>query len=247
MRIDLNCDLGEGCGNDAELMRVITSANIACGYHAGDAETMRQTVELAVRHGVAIGAHPGFPDRKHFGRTEMHLHPDEIRAIVKDQIEALDAVAREFGTRLDHVKPHGALYNMSAREARVASAIAEAVREFDRELTLFGLSGSVSIREAERVGLRTASEVFADRTYQDDGSLTPRSRHGALIYDAFEAVNQVLQMLSEGTVTAMNGKTSAIKAKTVCIHGDGAKAVEFAAAIRDALEKTGVEVLAINA
>jgi 5-oxoprolinase (ATP-hydrolysing) subunit A len=228
---DINCDMGEGMDNDAMIMPYILSANIACGYHAGDEETMRDTMELATRSGVAVGAHVSFNDRENFGRKEMQLPAGQIRDIVLKQFEIIDKVARSMGIKLAHVKPHGALYNMSARDKELAATIANTVKEYDPMLVLFGLSNSHSIAEAKRLGLQTASEVFADRTYLDDGSLTPRSERGALIDDMGTAVRQVLQMINEGTVTTTGGKEIPILAETICIHGDGKHAAFFARAI----------------
>ncbi len=242
--IDLNCDLGEGCGNDAELIPLISSANIACGYHAGDADTMKRTVDLAVEHAVAIGAHPGFADRANFGRTAMNISSDEIRTIVTDQIGTLAEIARSAGGRISHVKPHGALYNQSARDSEIAAAIAATVHEIDPNYILFGLSGSSSIYEAEKAGLRTASEVFADRTYQTDGSLTPRSESDALITNEDAAVEQVLDMVKYGRVRSTDAIIIRIVAETVCIHGDGKRAVEFASLIRNRLLESGILVAA---
>ncbi|MCX6954972.1 MAG: LamB/YcsF family protein, partial [Verrucomicrobia bacterium] len=193
MTIDLNCDLGEGAGHDAALMPLITSANIACGAHAGNVETMRATVALAQEHGVAVGAHPGFEDRENFGRRELPVTPDEVRRLVTRQVEALRALGP-----VRHVKAHGALYNMAARDAALAAAVAEAVRAVDGDLVLFALAGSELVRAGRACGLRVASEVFADRTYQRDGSLTPRARADALITDEDAALAQVLRLAREG-------------------------------------------------
>ena len=240
--IDLNCDMGEGCGNDAVLLEYVSSANIACGFHAGDADTMRRTAEMAVAKGVAIGAHPSFPDRKNFGRTNMNLSADEVVDIVSEQITATNSVCQELGAILNHVKPHGALYNMAAKDASLAEAIARAVKNLDADLIVYGLSSSHLITEAQKLGLKTASEVFADRTYTAEGTLTPRSQANALIKDADESINQVVQMINKGVVTATNGDDVAINAETVCIHGDGPHAVEFARAIRTRLEQEGIKV-----
>ncbi|MBA3849852.1 MAG: LamB/YcsF family protein [Opitutus sp.] len=244
-RIDLNCDLGEGAGHDAELMPLITSANIACGAHAGDEATMRATVGLALRHGVAIGAHPGFADRGNFGRRELPLSPRESGNLVLEQTRRLQALAQEAGARVTHVKPHGALYNLSARDAAVARAIAAAVHECDPRLMLFGLAGSWSLTAARERGLRAAGEVFADRAYEPDGSLTPRSRADALIADEAACVAQVLRLVCEGRVRSVSGADVAIAADTVCLHGDGAHAVAFARRLRTALADAGVEVKAV--
>lgn len=245
-RIDLNCDLGEGAAHDAELMPLITSTNIACGGHAGDADTMRATVELALQHGVAIGAHPGLEDRAYFGRRELPLTPAEAHALVRRQIEVLNQVARSCGGRIAHVKPHGALYNLAARDAAVAQAIAAAVRESDPKLIFFGLAGSELLSAGRACGLQVASEVFADRTYQPDGSLTPRSRPDALIVDAAVAVAQVLRLVREGSVRATDGTSVAITADTVCVHGDGPRAVEFARRLREELAAAGVALQALG-
>ncbi len=242
LTIDLNCDLGEGAGHDEELMPLISSANIACGAHAGDAETMRATVRLAIRHGVAIGAHPGFADREHFGRRELALAPPEIIALVRTQIEALRAIAREEGAIVTHVKPHGALYNLAARDTTVAEAIADAIAGVDAGLFFYGLAGGVSLEAGRARGLRVVAEVFADRTYQADGSLTPRGRPDALLNDEAASVAQVLRMIRDGRVRATDGTDVAITAETVCLHGDGAEAVAFARALRAALLHAGVRV-----
>ncbi|HTQ32299.1 MAG TPA: 5-oxoprolinase subunit PxpA [Opitutaceae bacterium] len=236
-RIDLNCDLGEGAGHDAELMPLITSANIACGGHAGDEATMRATVALAQKHGVAVGAHPGFADREHFGRRELALPPAEIFALIKAQVLALRAFSP-----LRHVKPHGGLYNLAARDATVAGAIADAVRAVDPKLILFGLAGSELIKAGRERGLRVAEEVFADRTYQPDGSLTPRSSPNALITDEDAAVAQVLRLIREGKVRATDGTDIFLKADTICLHGDGPNAVTFAKRLNVELRKAGIEI-----
>lgn len=239
--IDLNCDLGEGAGHDAELMPLITSASIACGIHAGDGDTMRRTVELALRHGVGIGAHPSLDDRAHFGRRELPVSPDEVQVLVLTQTRLLQIIARQCGARVAHVKPHGALYNMAARDPALAAAVAGAVHEADPGLILFGLAGSELLPAGRARGLRVASEVFADRTYQADGSLTPRAQPGALIEDANAAVAQVRQMVRDGVVTATDGSKVPITADTVCLHGDGPHAVFFANRLRTELNKSMIE------
>ena len=240
--VDLNCDIGEGCGNDAELMRYISSANIACGFHAGDEATMRRTVELALENGVAIGAHPGYRDRENFGRTEMRLSRDEVRRLILGQLEALKAECDRKGARIRHVKPHGALYNQAAMDRELASALAEAVSEFDSGLTLYGLSGSLMIEEAGTAGLKTASEVFADRTYRSDGTLTPRSQPNALIHETETSLTQVLDMIKYGRVRSTDAIMVPIKAETVCVHGDGPNAVEFAKLIQERLTSEGIRI-----
>ena len=240
--IDINCDLGEGCGNDEKLMRYISSANIACGFHAGDPDTMRRTIALAVENNVAIGAHPSFRDRENFGRTEMSLPYAQVSEIVSEQINSLQKICKEMGSNLYHVKPHGALYNMAVEDRELAKAIVQAISGVDKNLVFFGLPNSFMISEAESAGLRTASEVFADRTYQPDGTLTPRSRPDALIYDLDTCVEHVLRMVRDQMVIATDGSVVPIDAETICIHGDGAHAVEFAAAIHDALTKEGIQI-----
>ncbi|MDR3673571.1 MAG: LamB/YcsF family protein [Holophaga sp.] len=245
--IDLNCDMGESygawtMGQDEALLELATSANIACGYHAGDPATMMRTARIAVAKGVAVGAHPSLPDLQGFGRRTMAISPDEARAMTLYQIGALDAFARAAGGRLAHVKAHGALYNMAARDRRLADAIASAVRDFDPALILVGLSGSELIKAGRAAGLTCASEVFADRGVEPDGSLTPRGQPGAMIEDEDLAVTRVLRMIEEGKVTGRDGVDVAIQADTVCIHGDQPKALAFARRLRDALAKAGVEV-----
>jgi 5-oxoprolinase (ATP-hydrolysing) subunit A len=235
MRVDINCDMGEGIGRDEQLMPFIDSANIACGYHAGDIATMQHTIDLCREHKVSVGAHPSFLDKENFGRKEMQLPPEDLYELIIQQLIIINELTEQSSLPLIHVKPHGALYNMSARDPLLANVIARAVKDFNKELVLFGLSGSHSIAEAKKIGLKSRSEVFADRTYRDDGSLTPRSVAGALIDDADKAVAQALEMVNEGTVTTTSGKKITILAETVCIHGDGEHAVEFARAIRQAI------------
>ncbi len=228
--------MGEGIGNDELIMPFIHSANIACGYHAGDVKTMQQTIALCIKYGVAIGAHPSFYDRDNFGRLEINLPVDELYDLVTQQLIIFSEVASSFDIKINHVKPHGALYNMAAKDALMASVTAKAVRDFDKSIILVGLSGSHAIDQAKAIGLKTASEVFTDRTYQDDGSLTHRSQPSALIENTKDAIRQVLQMIREGTVTTVSGKIIPIVAETICIHGDGKHAVEFAKAISDAIK-----------
>ena len=229
--------MGEGAGNDAFIMPFINSANIACGYHAGDSTTMWQTVELAIKQHVAIGAHFSFFDKENFGRSEMNLPKEELYDLVTQQLIILNEIVSSFDVKLHHVKPHGALYNMSARDIILAMTIAEAVKDFDSSLVLFGLSGSHSVSEAKKIELKTASEVFADRTYQDDGSLTSRSQSNALIEETDKVIAQALQIIKEGTVRTVSGKAIPIAAETICIHGDGKYAVEFAEAIYKAVNE----------
>ena len=240
--IDINCDLGEGLPNDALLMPYISSANIACGYHAGDDSIMKRTLVLAIANKVAIGAHPGFLDKNNFGRTEMNLPLQQVYDLVALQINKLQVFAKSLGTKVQHVKPHGALYNMSAKDHLLANTIAQAVFDIDPSLVLFGLSGSYSISEAKSRGLSTASEVFADRTYCDDGSLTPRSQSNAMIESISDSLKQVFQMIDKQTVTTITGKQIMVKAETICIHGDGEQAVKFSKNIFEGLQKQSYQI-----
>lgn len=242
--IDFNCDLGEGCGDDAAILPFVSSASIACGLHAGDAETMWRTVALCREHGVAIGAHPSLDDREGFGRRELEIAPDRAGALVLYQVGALAAICRAQGARLAHVKPHGALYNRAARDPALAGAIARAVRDFDPALILFGLADSELTRAGEAAGLRVAHEVFAERRYEADGRLTPRTHSKAVIEDIDEALAQVRVMLREGAVIARGGERVPIRADTVCLHGDRPDAAAFARALRAALEADSVRVTA---
>lgn len=244
MQIDLNADLGEGCGSDEALLALISSANIACGWHAGDASTMLQTVQWALAKGVAIGAHPSYPDRENFGRTEMQRDPRQIYADVLYQIGALAAIVRAQGGRLAHVKAHGALYNQAARDRVQAQAIVDAVRDFDPQLTFFGLAGSVMIEVAREAGLTVKEEVFADRGYNPDGSLVRRGTPGALLDDDQAVLAQTLSMVRERKVRATDGQWIPIQADTVCLHGDGPHALAFAQRIRDRLRDEGIAVRA---
>ena len=246
-RIDLNCDLGEGAGHDAELMPLVSSVNIACGGHAGDATTMLATLRLASEHGVSAGAHPGFADRANFGRVELPMTPAQVHHAVLSQTQDLLALAAQARVRVRHVKPHGALYNMAARDPVLAEAVAAAVYEVDPRLVLVGLAGSRLLEAGSACGLSTLSEVFADRTYRSDGSLTPRREADALITNPARAMEQVLGMVRDGRVIATDGSRVAIKADTICLHGDGAYAVEFARQLRAALQEAGIEIKAHGA
>ena len=240
-RIDFNCDLGEGCGDDAAIMPWISSANIACGAHAGDDVTIRETLRLCRAHGVIAGAHPGYADREHFGRRELALPHAELVALVRDQIALMDRLAREQGTTLRHVKPHGALYNQSAREPDIASAIAEAVREYDPSLVLIGMSGTVSIDAAQAAGLRTAHEVFAERGYGPDGRLLPRDSPGAVL-ESDAATVQSLGFAQRNAITLHDGRTLHLQADTLCLHGDRADAADFSRTLHTALTAAGVRI-----
>jgi UPF0271 protein len=246
-RIDFNCDLGEGCGGDADIVPLISSASIACGGHAGDDASMRATIALCLRHGVAVGAHPSFEDRAHFGRRELAIAPDEVEAMVARQLARFAAACIAQGAGFHHVKPHGALYNLAARDAGIAEAIASAVRAQDPALVLYALSGSTLARAGEAAGLRVAHEVFAERRYEADGSLTPRTMPGAVIVDVDEALAQVRTMLEEARVGARTGDSVPIRADTVCLHGDRADAPAFARALHDALVAAGVRIAAPGA
>ncbi|EDL66144.1 5-oxoprolinase subunit PxpA [Bacillus sp. SG-1] len=236
MHIDLNCDLGESFGtyskgNDEKILEIITSANIACGFHAGDPQIMLKTVQLALKNGVKIGAHPGYPDLQGFGRRNIDISPEEIYSLVLYQIGALNAIVRSQGGQLSHVKPHGALYNRAAKEIETAKAIAKAIHDFDPSLTLFGLANSKMITAGKELGLETASEVFADRTYRSDGTLTPRSQEGAVIHDDDQALAQVVKMVKEHKVVSTDGTEIDITPDTICLHGDNEQALIFAGKI----------------
>jgi len=245
--IDLNCDLGESygpwrMGHDEEVMGLVTSANIACGFHAGDPSTMRRTVALAVRAGVAVGAHPGLPDRLGFGRRAMAVTAEDTYALVLYQVGALAAVARAGGTELSHVKPHGALYTMASSDDALAEAVAAATRDAGGGLVLVGQPFSASERAAARLGVPFAAEVFADRTYTADGTLTPRHRPDAFVRDPEAAAARLVEILETGRVLAVSGETVPLRADTVCLHGDNPEAVAFARAVRAALERAGIEL-----
>jgi len=242
--IDLNADVGEGCGQDAALMPLISSANIACGIHAGDNDSMGEAVALALEHGVAIGAHPSFPDREHFGRREMQLGARELQQCIAAQIESLASVAQKQGTQLRHVKPHGALYNMAARDPELGETVVTAIRSVDPSLLLFGLAGSALLAVAERLGLRAISETFADRAYRADGSLLPRNQQGSVLHDETAVTARAVAMVQGGVVIAVDGSRVAIRADTICLHGDSPGADVMAMRIRDAFAAAGIRVVA---
>lgn len=250
-QIDLNSDLGESFGRytlgmDQRIIPLISSANVACGYHASDPVVMWDTIRMVKAAGGQIGAHPGFPDLMGFGRRNMSLSFDEAKAYTLYQISALGGMCNAQGLTLQHVKPHGALYNMAAKDYQLSKAICEAVREYDPEIIVMGLSGSETIRAAKDCGLRTAMEVFADRGYEEDGSLVARSKEGAFIHDEEEAIARVIRMVKEQKVTAVTGKEIPIQADSVCVHGDGEKALLFVEKIREALTKEGIEIRALR-
>ena len=246
MRIDVNCDIGEGAPHDNALIELATSVNVACGWHAGDPVTMRRTVAQAHARGVAIGAHPGYADREGMGRRERGLPPADIEDLVTYQLGALDAFARAAGARLAHIKLHGSLYNTAAATASVADAAARAVARFDRALIFVGLPGTEHERAAARSGLTFAAEVFADRTYGADGRLTPRDDPRAFVHDPAEAVARVLSLLRDGSVETVAGTRLALRADTVCVHGDNPQAIAFARALVDALRGAGVELRSLG-
>ena len=251
MRIDINADVGESfgayvLGHDAALMRSITSASVAAGFHAGDPSVLRRTIRLAKSHGVAIGAHPGFPDLVGFGRRELQVTPAEAEDLVLYQIAAVAGVAAAEGVKLQHVKPHGALFNMAVKNAGLAAAIAKAVAAFDASLMLFGLPGSEMLKAGRASGLRVAAEVFADRAYEPDGSLTPRTKSGSVIHDGEAVVSRAVRMIQERTVVAVDGTVVPLGADTICIHGDTPGAGDLAASLRAGLESAGVTVRAIG-
>jgi 5-oxoprolinase (ATP-hydrolysing) subunit A len=251
MIIDINCDLGESfgfyrIGCDEEILQYVTSVNIACGFHAGDPATMRKTVNLALEKNVGIGVHPGLQDLIGFGRRNMDLSPQEAYDLVVYQIGALSAFVKSEGGKVQHVKAHGALYNMATKSKELAEAIAKAVYKVDQEMLLFGLANSELVKAGERIGLRTANEVFADRTYQQDGTLTPRRHEDAIITDDSEAVQQVIRMIKEQKVRSTQNVDIDIVAETVCIHGDTPHALTFARQIRRTLEHSGIDVRPIG-
>jgi UPF0271 protein len=244
--VDLNADLGEGAGQDDELLALVTSANIACGFHAGDADTMRRSIEAARDQNVAVGAHPSFFDRENFGRKELSVKSEEVFDAVVYQLGVFQAIAEAAGVRANHVKPHGALYNMAARDAVLAEAVAGAIARIDKNLILFAPQNSALSRAGEATGLQIAHEVFADRNYLNNGSLVPRSRPDALLHDPEDAATRVVRMLREGKVRSVDGVDVDVRAETVCVHGDTPGAVEFARSLRARLEKEGVTVCAAN-
>ncbi len=250
-KVDLNCDMGESfgaykLGRDEEILDYVTSANIACGFHAGDPATIRKTVQMAMEKNVGIGVHPGLQDLVGFGRRNMQISPQESYDLVVYQIGAIYAFAKSEGGKIQHVKPHGALYNMAAKSPSLSEAIAEAVYKVDPELILFGLAGGELVKAGQKIGLRTANEVFADRTYQQDGSLTPRTQPHALITNKETSIQQVIRMVKEGKVESLQGIDVPIQADTICIHGDGENALEFAKYITTSLKQAGIQITKIN-
>lgn len=249
--IDMNCDLGESfgaytIGSDQEILPFITSANLACGFHASDPLIMARTVAECKKNNVAIGAHPGYPDLQGFGRRNMVIPANEVKAMVMYQIGALNAFVKANGLTMQHVKPHGALYNMAAKDYALARAVCEAIAEIDPSLILMAQAGSQMQKAAEETGLQMAREIFADRAYEEDGSLVARSKPGAMITDEDEAIRRVISMVTEGKVTAITGKEIPIQADSVCVHGDGAKALLFVNRLRAAFAEQGIQVRALR-
>ena len=251
LKVDLNSDLGESFGTyklgmDEEILKYVSSANIACGWHAGDPLIMEKTVKIAVDNNVAIGAHPGLPDLMGFGRRNMSISLDEARTYIKYQVGALMAFANAHNVRLQHVKPHGALYNMAAKDYNLAVALCEGVRQVDKSLVFMGLANSQMEKAAKSVGIPFAAEVFADRGVLDDGTLVPRNQEGAMIHDADIAIKRVIKMIKEGIVESINGKAVPIKADSVCVHGDNPQAIEFVKKIKSFLEKEGIKICKLD-
>ncbi len=246
LSVDLNADLGEGAASERELLMLVSSANIACGFHAGDPNTMTASIMAAKEAGVAVGAHPSLADRENFGRRELPIEPNEVFALVAYQVGAFQAIANSLGTRPNHVKPHGALYNMAARDPALAEAVTHAVLAVDPSLLLFAPAGSEMARAAAAIDLRVAREVFADRNYLADGSLVPRTRPDALLHDAEEAAERVLRMLREGLVRAVDGSDVALEVDSICLHGDKPEAVAFAQKLRAQLSAAGVGIAPLS-
>jgi len=246
MIIDLNSDLGEGCANDQEIMKYITSANIACGFHAGDNETIERTIKLAIDHKVAIGAHPGYPDKEGFGRKSMSFSDEKFSSLIFEQVEILKSKVEALGGKLQHVKLHGAMYNDIAGDYKKAKVAAETIAKIDRDLIFVGLAGSEMINVAIDTGLRTASEVFADRAYNDDGTLVKRSQEGAVIYDTKVCLRRIENIIKNKTVLSINKKEIKLKADTICVHGDNVKAVEFVKNLKEFLTSSGISLKSMN-
>ena len=250
-RVDLNSDLGESFGRytlgmDDKIIPLVTSANVACGYHASDPVVMEKTIAMAKEAGIRVGAHPGFPDLMGFGRRNMNVSPAEAKAYTLYQLGALDGFCRAAGVKLQHVKPHGALYNMAAKDYKLSEAICEAIKSFDKDLIVLALSGGELAKAAKDMGLRTALEVFADRGYEEDGTLVDRRKEGAMITDEQEAIDRVIRMVKEKKVTAVTGRDISIQADSVCVHGDGVKALAFVEKIRAALQKEEIQICSLD-
>ncbi len=251
-KVDLNSDLGESFGRytlgmDADILPLVSSANVACGYHASDPLVMNKTIAMAKEAGVRVGAHPGFPDLMGFGRRNMDVSPAEAKAYTLYQLGALDAFCKAHGVKMQHVKPHGAMYNMAGKDYALSKAICEAIYEYNKDLIVMALSGGELVHAAEDMGLKVAREVFADRAYEEDGSLVNRRKEGAMITDENEAIARVVRMIKEQKVTAITGKDIPIKADSVCVHGDGVKALAFVKKIRETLTAEGIEIVPLEA
>ena len=251
LKVDLNSDLGEGfgnyyIGNDDKVLDYVSSVNIACGFHAGDPLVMEKTVKMAMEKEVAIGAHPGFPDLMGFGRRVMNISHEEARAYMIYQLGALKGFVESYGANIQHVKPHGALYNMATKDYELAKTLARAVYDVDKDLIFMGLSGSIMIKAAEDVGLKTANEFFADRGYNPDGTLVSRSNPGAMIHETDKCVQRVLHMIREGKVKAIDGTDVSLKVDSVCVHGDNIKAIEFTKVLREKLQREGVDIMSLK-
>ncbi len=240
--IDINCDMGEGMLNDASLMSLISSANIACGYHAGNEDTIKRTIELALEHNVAIGAHPSYLDRENFGRLSQSISLVELAELISDQLNIFEKITNQMGCKIHHVKLHGALYNDCAKDALSSKIVAQTIQAIDPSIMLYGLSGSHSIKEAKAIGLRSVEEVFADRTYQANGQLTPRYLDHALITDPNESAQQVLSMVLDQEIKTHDGTMIAVNAETICIHGDHPDAVEIAKHLFNTLQQYKIEI-----
>jgi UPF0271 protein len=240
--IDINCDMGEGMLNDASLMSLISSANIACGYHAGNEDTIKRTIELALEHNVAIGAHPSYHDRANFGRLSQSISLVELAELISDQLNIFEKITNQIGCKIHHVKLHGALYNDCAKDALSSKIVAQTIQAIDPSIMLYGLSGSHSIKEAKAIGLRSVEEVFADRTYQANGQLTPRYLDHALITDPNESAQQVLSMVLDQEIKTHDGTMIAVNAETICIHGDHPDAVEIAKHLFNTLQQYKIEI-----
>jgi UPF0271 protein len=249
--IDLNCDMGEipeaiADGTQAALMTSITSANVACGGHAGDEQTMRTTIQQALQHGVVVGAHPGYPDRSNFGRLELKMSPQEVVASVFEQLKTFADAAAACGTTVVHVKPHGALYNQAVKNRALAHAIADGVAKWSRDVVLVGLAGSPMLDVFREAGFAVAAEAFADRRYEPDGTLRSRKFDDALLRDPIEAAQQALRMVERGTVIASDGSEVPVVAQTICIHGDTPGSVQIAAAVSKMLREAGVKLSGLS-
>lgn len=251
VKVDLNCDLGESfgaykIGMDDEVIKLVSSANIACGFHASDPVVMQKTVKMAKESGIGIGAHPGFYDLMGFGRRNMVISPKEAYAYVTYQLGALYAFCSQAGVKIQHVKPHGALYNMAGKDYELAKGICQAIYDFDPEIILLGLSGSQMINAGKDIGLKCANEFFADRAYEDDGSLRARTKEGSMITDENEAIERVVKVLKTGKVTTYSGNEIELKIDSICVHGDNEHALEFVKIIRERLTKEGIEIASLG-